>query len=67
MTMDLTTAMNLASSVPSGTEPYFAACALCQLRHLDPHAYVTGTPLLNWQMIIVEQVLGATIVDCMKA
>ena len=59
----MTDCINKARTVAAGSPAWNAATSLCVLRHLDPYAMSMDSPLQNWQQIIVEQLIGACIVQ----
>jgi hypothetical protein len=65
--MDLNTALNVAINTASGTPPYWTACALCQLRGVDPHGQAMTMSVQNWQAVIMEQVLCAALFEMLVA
>lgn len=64
-------AINMALCVPVGTTPSHRAMEICMIRGVDPNGYEARSPnwpsLLNWQWVIVEQILAASIASDMGA
>lgn len=64
----LETAIQRAIGVPAGTPTYESAVSLCIVRGVGPHDFPPPRPymsvaLQNWQLVIVEALLLATVRD----
>lgn len=47
----------IATNALPGSRIYMAACAVCMVRGLDPHANSVSAGMEQWRAIILEQAL----------